>query len=100
MEMEGWGTWYGGRNPPFVGWQTLLSFYSVCVLSCSVMSDSLQPHGARQAPLSMAFSRQEYWSGLPFPSLGDFPDPGTEPWSPALQADSLPSEPPGKPPFI
>ena len=100
MEMEGWGTWYGGRNPPFVGWQTLLSFYSVCVLSCSVMSDSLQPHGARQAPLSMAFSRQEYWSGLPFPSLGDFPDPGTEPGSPALQADSLPSEPPGKPPFI
>ena len=44
----------------------------------------------------MEFSRQEYWSGLPFPSLGDLPDPGMEPRSPALQADSLPSEPPGK----
>ena len=48
-------------------------------------------------PLFMGFSRQEYWSGLPFPSLGDLPDPGIEPGSPALQADSLPSEPPGKP---
>ena len=45
---------------------------------------------ARQAPLSMGFSRQGYWSGLPFPSPGDFPDPGIEPRSPALQADSLP----------
>ena len=52
---------------------------------------------AHQAPLSLEFSRQEYWSGLPFPSPGDRPDPGTEPGSPALQADSLPSEPPGKP---
>ena len=43
----------------------------------------------------MGFSRQEYWSGLPFSSPGDLPDPGIEPWSPALQADSLPSEPPG-----
>ena len=50
---------------------------------------------ARQAPLSMEFSRQEYWSGMPFPSLGDLPDPGIEPGSPELQADSLPSEPPG-----
>ena len=49
------------------------------------------------APLSMGFPRQEYWSGLPFPSPGDFPDPGIEPGSPALQADALPSEPPGKP---
>ena len=45
----------------------------------------------------MEFSRQEYWSGLPFPSPGDIPNPGTEPKSPALQADSLPSEPLGKP---
>ena len=52
---------------------------------------------AYQAPLSMGFSRQECWSGLPFPSPGDFPDPGIEPRSPALQADALPSEPPGKP---
>ena len=52
---------------------------------------------ARQAPLSMGFSRQEYWSGLPFPSPGDLPNPGIESMSPALQADSLLIEPPGKP---
>ena len=52
---------------------------------------------AYQAPLSMGFSRQEYWSGLPFPSPGDLPDPGIEPRSPTLQADTLTSEPPGKP---
>ena len=52
---------------------------------------------AYQAPLSMEFSRQEYWSGLPFPSPGDLPNPGIEPRSPALQADTLLSEPPGKP---
>ena len=51
---------------------------------------------ARQAPLSMEFSRQEYWSGQPFPSPGDLSNPGTEPQSPALQADSIPSEPLGK----
>ena len=50
---------------------------------------------ARQAPLSMGFSRQEYWSGSPFPSPGDFPNPGIEPGSPALQAETLSSEPPG-----
>ena len=50
-----------------------------------------------QAPLSMGFPRQEYWSGLPFPSPGDLPDPGIEPRSPALQADVLTSEPPWKP---
>ena len=52
---------------------------------------------AHQAPLSMGFSRREYWSGLPFPSPGDLPDPGVEPGSPELLADSLPSEPLGKP---
>jgi len=52
---------------------------------------------AHQAPLSMDFSRQEYWSGLPTPSPGDLPDPGINLGSPALQADSLPSESPGKP---
>ena len=52
---------------------------------------------AYQAPQSMEFSRQEYWSGLPFPSPGDLPNPGIKPGSPALQADALPSEPPGKP---
>ena len=50
-----------------------------------------------QAPPSMGFSRQECWSGLPFPSPGDLPDPGIEPRSPTLQADALPSDPPGKP---
>ena len=52
---------------------------------------------ACQALLSMEFYRQEYWSGLPFPSPGDLPDPGIEPGYPTLQADTLPSEPPGKP---
>ena len=51
---------------------------------------------ARQAPLSMEFSRQKYWSGLPFPSAGDLPNLGIKPGSPALQADSLLSESPGK----
>ena len=48
-----------------------------------------------QAPLSMGFSREEYWSGLPFPPPEELPDPGIKPSSPALQADSLSSEPPG-----
>ena len=52
---------------------------------------------AYQAPPSMEFSRQEYWSGLPFSSPGDLPNPGIEPRSPTLQADTLPSEPPGQP---
>ena len=52
---------------------------------------------AHQAPLSMEFSRQEYWSGLPFPSPEYFPNPGIEPGSPALQTGSLLFEPPGKP---
>ena len=52
---------------------------------------------AYQAPPSVGFSRQAYWSGLPFPSPGDLPDPGSELGSPALQADSLPTELPGKP---
>ena len=50
-----------------------------------------------QAPLSTGFSRQEYWSGLPFPSPGDLPNPGIKPRSPTLQADSLPTEPQGNP---
>ena len=51
---------------------------------------------AYQASPSMGFSRQEYWSGLPFPSPGDLPNPGIEPGSPALEADALTSEPPNK----
>ena len=55
---------------------------------------------AYQASPSMGFSRKEYWSGLPFPSPGDLPDPGIEPGSPTLQADTLTSEPPGKPSIV
>ena len=72
---------------------------SVCSVSvsCSVMSDSVTPQTvAHQVPLSMGFSRQEYWSRLPFPSPGDLPNSGIEPSSPTLQADSLPSELSGK----
>ena len=71
-----------------------------CETECvnlSVMSESLRPH---QAPLSMRFSRQEYWSGLPCPPPGDLPNPGIKPRSPILWADSLPSEPTGKPIYI
>ena len=73
--------------------------------SCSVVSDSLWPHGlqparllsAHQALLSMGFSRQEYWHGYPRPPPADLPSIGIEPRSPALQVDSSPPEPPGKP---
>ena len=56
--------------------------------------------GACQTPPSMEFSRQEYWGGLPFSSPGDLPDPGIEPRSSALQAESLPSELPEKPQLL
>ena len=66
-------------------------------MSRSVVSNSCDPMDyTHEAPLSVEFSRQEYWSGLPFPSPGDLPSSGMEPWSPALQADSIPAEPPGK----
>ena len=65
-------------------------------VSRSVVSDSFATPWtvAYQAPPSMGFSKQGYWSGLPFPSPGDLPNPGIEPGSPKLQADALPSEPP------
>ena len=68
-------------------------------VSCSVISDSSTTPWAvaRRAPLSMGLPKQEYWSGLPFPSPGALPNPGIKSRSPALQADSLPSELPGKP---
>ena len=69
---------------------------SLCMLitqSCPTLCDSMD-YIARQAPLSMGFSRQEYWSGLPFPSPGNPSKPGIEPRSTALQVDSLLSEPP------
>ena len=71
----------------------------VCVLSCSVVSDSLRPHGLQppQAPLSMEFFRQEYWNGLPFPPPGNLPDTRLKPTSPALAGGFFTTEPPGKP---
>ena len=73
-----------------------MNILCACV-SRSVMSNHFATAWtvAHQSPQSMEFSRQEYWSGLPFPSPLDFTDPGMEPGSPALQADSL--QPPGKP---
>ena len=70
----------------FIVWTTRESQPTLC-----------DPKGAIQ---SMGFSRQEYWSGLPFPSPGDLPNLGIEPGSPALQTDILPSEPPGKPYYV
>ena len=74
----------------------------VCTCTCVLSCDSFMAPwtGARQAPLSMGFSRQEYWSGLPFPPPGDLLDPGMEPvslMSPALGGGFFATEPPGKP---
>ena len=66
----------------------------ICSLTSAVSNSVISWTLAHQAPLSMGFSRQEYWSGLPFPPPGDLPNPGIEPTSPvspALQADSLPA---------
>ena len=83
----------------------LLPAFKVCVCVCVLICFShvrlCNPVDlASQAPLSMGFSRQEYWHGLPFPSPGDVPNPGIEPRSPVLQAVSLPSEPLGKQPLV
>ena len=75
---------------------SLVQHWSVKLLS-RVWLFAIPWTGAYQAPPSMEFSRQEYWSGFPFPSPGDLPDPGIEPRSPALQADALLSELLGKP---
>ena len=71
----------------------------VAVFSRSVMSDSWRPHGLEPARFlcPRGFSRQEYWSGLPYSPSGNLPNPGIKPGFPALQADSLPAELPGKP---
>ena len=81
------------RNPP--QFTSITQFSSVQSLSRVQLFVS-QWNIADQAPLSMEFFKQEYWSGWLFTSPGDLPDPWIEPGSPALQADSLPSEPPGK----
>ena len=67
-----------------------------CYLLSSFQCFAIPWTVARQASSSMGFPRQEYWSGLPFPSPRDLPDPGIEPRFSTLQADSLQSEPPGK----
>ena len=89
-------TWERGFHEGFEG-KGAMSFRALreCMSeSCSVLSDSFVTLQivACQAPLSMEFFRQEYWNGLPFPSPGYLPDPGIKSGSPALQAESLPSE--------
>ena len=72
--------------------------YSCIQMKCIFSQDIKHIHKvAHQAPLFTGFSRQEYWSGLLFPSLGDLPNPGIKPRSSVLQTDPLPTEPPGKP---
>ena len=83
-----------------VQWQRLLPCYAwwLLLFSCWVVSESFVTPWtvARQVPLSMKISRQEYWSGLPFPSSGDLPDPGIKPLFPALAGGFFTPEPPGK----
>ena len=103
------------RSSPILGstWKSrLISFKSLnsklpgipesLLFSCQVVSDSFATPwtAAHQAPLSMGFSRQEYWSGLPCPSPGDLPNPGFEPESPALAGGFFTTEPPGKPRIV
>ena len=82
---------------------TRTNLWTVSALCCAVLSPTVLPDSAtprtvtRQAPLSMGFSKQESWSRLPRPPPGDLSNPGIEPRSPVLQADSLLSEPSGKP---
>ena len=74
-------------------WPRFFMCVYVCLKSLSRIRLFVTPWtAAHQPPVSMGFSRQEYWSGLPFPSPRDLPDPGIEPGSPALQVDSLPTE--------
>ena len=91
-----------------LSWPGSQCYADICIINCLVLERGTLYCGglvtkscptlvtpwtvARQAPLSMGFSKQEYWSGLPFPSPEDLPNPGTEPRSPALQTDALPTE--------
>ena len=83
---------------PFSGEMMKVKSESEVAQSCLSLCDPWT--AAHQVPPSMGFSRQEHWSGLLFPSPGDPPKMGIEPRSPTMQADSLPSEPPGKLPVI
>ena len=78
-----------------IGPKTKLNTEELMLLNCGVEKTLESPLDCKE--IQPVISRQEYWSGLPFPSTGDLPDPGIEPGSPTLQADSLPSEPPEKP---
>ena len=80
----------------FNSWWTVASFALCACLLSHVQLFSTPWTVARQAPLSLGFSRQAYWSGLPRPPPGDLPNPGIEPRSPAWQVHSLPAEPQGK----
>ena len=98
-----WGNWFCALVSIQIFGKHFKAFLMcyVCVFSHSVVSDSVTPWTvARQAPLSKEFSRQEYWSRLPFPTPGDLPDPGIEPESlvsPALAGRIFATVPPGKP---
>ena len=96
--MRGTDDWTRDSHGTERGNQKWFQRKKVKVKSFSCVRPFANPWTAdHEAPLSMGFSRQETWSGLPFPSPGALPDPGIEPRSPALQADALTSEPPGKP---
>ena len=94
-----WVSWTEGRF--FTVWATKRLLTKVknrlCMWGYACMCVGTQWTVTYQAPLSMGFSRQDYWSGLPFPSPGNLSHPGIEWGSPTLLADALPSEPPGKP---
>ena len=94
---ESWGIfWRWWKWPPsWLWWWFLVSCMCVCELLSGIWLFSIPRTVACQAPLSMGFFRQEYWSGLPFSPPGNLPNPVIEPRSLALQADSLTSEPPG-----
>ena len=107
LKGPGWSAW-GGReqslpsfiSPPLLTFWPSLDFTQMVrtdMHACSVMSDSLWPPWtvAHQAPRSMGFSRQKYWSGLPFPPPGNLPDPGIKPTSPTLAGGFFTVEPPG-----
>ena len=103
MDRDVWGGAIHGvaENRPWLSYWTELNIVlrALCVfVSCSVVSLFATPWTmAQQVPLSIEFPRQEYWSGYPFPSPRDLPKPGIKPGYPALQANSLPSNLPGKP---
>ena len=91
LRLEVRGLWRAPTKPSPLGYFVPGGGGGLVAQSCPTLASPWTV--ARQVPLSMGFSRQEYWSGLPFPPPGDLTDPGIKPGSPALQADSLPTEP-------